>query len=848
MAVPDQHDLALAKEDALLQLRIGRTAHIYTLILFAALLADGFLLLLLDPYVAGGSLLQSLFYLIFPLGGAIMLSGFGVWVKWDAYQIWPWESHFWITVLSVPAAAGLTYLLAARFLDYGPTAGWNLVPGYLPLVFLGVTLPIVGLAHTWPGWSRRKAGAVIAAVMPVPIALTLFLPSSAGSLSALTLALIASGGLYLAAGSLLHLTSSGTDAHEREMIVSGQSRLFQFSDELMQREDALRAREASLIRREADVEVGESGLARKTLSLEDLQKQLEQVERDLETRANRVHADFQEAALKIAEASQLQRELGDREAQLKIQEDATTRWESRRNEREAALSQAEGELVRRQLEVANQEKDAGLRSPPATEAESALDARKAELDRRSEELLQREAAFSAQSLAVGVPSTDAREQEIARREATVAQIQQTISEQSGVLGRRAKELDARRDELRAALEAQTRKEADLASRERLLVQHESDSKLAAEAAGERQRQYTEAIQRVEERARNLERQQAELAGRLDDVGRHSLTVHNREGALRSQQEELQRARADLESAQKNLVARQKELDSRATPATIPVKPGGLSNATVAPTTGSLPVPAPAVVRATTRVAGHDAPTGIPRLDELLLGGLTDHAQIMLIGPPFVGRELVLYSFLMAGLKRGESAVVVTTNRSASEVAQEMMASSPEFKQYEGVGKIHWIDASNPSAVPTLDESKGSVRAVVKGPGDFAGILTALAAAMRPPSQGGSDRAARIGVMNLSACLAQGDAKATFGFVHNFVSILKLRSALGLYAVDPGILSDAQLESTLARMDGAIRFREDRGKTQLSVQGMGEVATRDWVEYRASNRALVVGSFALERIR
>jgi hypothetical protein len=44
------------------------------------------------------------------------------------------------------------------------------------------------------------------------------------------------------------------------------------------------------------------------------------------------------------------------------------------------------------------------------------------------------------------------------------------------------------------------------------------------------------------------------------------------------------------------------------------------------------------------------------------------------------------------------------------------------------------------------------------------------------------------------------------------------------------------------------FRQDRDKTFLQVKGLGDVQTHDWVEVRATNRALIIGSFALERIR
>jgi hypothetical protein len=70
----------------------------------------------------------------------------------------------------------------------------------------------------------------------------------------------------------------------------------------------------------------------------------------------------------------------------------------------------------------------------------------------------------------------------------------------------------------------------------------------------------------------------------------------------------------------------------------------------------------------------------------------------------------------------------------------------------------------------------------------------------------------------------------------------------MFLVDAGTVDETQVQSALAMMDGAIRFQQDRGRTVLAVSGLGQVATRDWVEYHASPNSLVLGSFALERIR
>jgi KaiC/GvpD/RAD55 family RecA-like ATPase len=239
-------------------------------------------------------------------------------------------------------------------------------------------------------------------------------------------------------------------------------------------------------------------------------------------------------------------------------------------------------------------------------------------------------------------------------------------------------------------------------------------------------------------------------------------------------------------------------------------------------------------------------TGTPRLDDLLLGGMPPGAHVLLVGPPFTGKEVALYAFVAEGLKRGEAAVLVTASRPPEELAQEIGVASPQFLEYEQLGRVVWIDASNPS--PSSESPAGaSERVRVRGPGDHKGILSALTrAAMRFEREG--VRSVRVGFLGLSASLAHGDGQAGFAFLQNFVGILKARTALALYVVDRGAITDTQVETVQARMDGALQFKSERGKTFLAVQGLGDVATREWVEYRATSRALAIGSFSLERIR
>jgi hypothetical protein len=61
-------------------------------------------------------------------------------------------------------------------------------------------------------------------------------------------------------------------------------------------------------------------------------------------------------------------------------------------------------------------------------------------------------------------------------------------------------------------------------------------------------------------------------------------------------------------------------------------------------------------------------------------------------------------------------------------------------------------------------------------------------------------------------------------------------------------TEQQLESIQHQMTGALMFKTEKQKTMLCVQGVTDAQTRDWVDYRHTNKALMVGAFSLERIR
>jgi len=883
VTVPAPEDLELAKDDALLQLRIGRSAHFYTVLVSAALALDGILVLFfyrtlptLSSGEFGAPAIGSTFYLLFPLAAGVALSAVGLWVKWEVYQLWPWEKHFSTTVGAVGVNVVLAVVYGLRIAGEGPFANLTLFPWFYAAELAGISLALVGFVLTWTAWSGRQWASAISAVLPVASALLVYFPpsTSSGTADGLVVSLFLSAFLYQTSGSFLHLISSGTRAHERELITSGQSRMFRFADELSQKEEALHFREAALVKREATVENSDLSVHRQYDALKEAREQLDGLEEDYRKRSDALVEKERTWAGRIAEMDARERQVEDKTKALELREQEIGRLVPQISTREARLVEQEGALTQRDVELTQRQQEVERHLQDIKEAEGRLTARKQELDQKTADVLRREGEVVARVPPGGgaAAAKPAGEQEMVTREVRLQQLKSALDEANLSLGRKSREANERAKAAEDSLARAARKEAEVASREAALKQREAELADLLKAADGRRTQYDAAAHDYEARLTSLGKDQVTVAQKAADLERNmkslsdrETSVTDREARFKSLLEQVERRERELNERSRSLEAVEAEVslrrqaiersgnlpmaglaamaaaDERDQPGLGSRRTGrdrgtGIRDLSATATPEPETLAAPAGRRFADRL-----PSGNPRLDDLLLGGIPPRAHVVVLGDAFVGKEVVLYSFIAEGLKRGEPVLLVTAARSPEEIAQAMGVVLPQFREYEQMGMVRWVDASG-SGGPA---SKNYV--VVKGPNDQAGILTSLGAAARE-FEGARSRSFRVAFLGLSAILAHADERAGYSFLQNVVGILKPRSALAMYSIEAGALAEGRVESLLSRMDGAIVFRQERDKTFLAVKGFGDVETRDWVECRATNRALIIGSFALERIR
>ncbi|MHB1434636.1 MAG: hypothetical protein ACYCPN_00335 [Thermoplasmata archaeon] len=372
VVVPHPEDLRLAHDDALLQLRIGRLAHTNAVVVSGVLLLDAILILYVH-FVSTTGFLADWGVTIavgLPALAAVYLTLGSLASKWSVFQLWPWERHFFFSVGAVVYSVGFAGVAAlVLYQTRAPLDGTDLL-WLFPFALLGITLGLLGLILTWSGWRRRQWVGLVASLLPLPVSLILYLPAAHGAEvgTALAIVLFVAATSYQTAGSMLHLIASGTPIHERELITSGQSRMFRLAHEIQRRERQVQDRESTAGRRETDTVYTQMELRRQQAALQEARQQLELLEADYRSRAEALARHQAEWVARSSEVNARALSVQESAAALQAREKALEATLARLSEREKKVIAMEGEQARREFDLTarQQQLDRREAKPPAS--------------------------------------------------------------------------------------------------------------------------------------------------------------------------------------------------------------------------------------------------------------------------------------------------------------------------------------------------------------------------------------------------------------------------------------------------------------------------------------------------
>lgn len=236
-------------------------------------------------------------------------------------------------------------------------------------------------------------------------------------------------------------------------------------------------------------------------------------------------------------------------------------------------------------------------------------------------------------------------------------------------------------------------------------------------------------------------------------------------------------------------------------------------------------------------------TGNTRLDDLLLGGIPFGSNIMVHGPPFVGKEVLVNTFIAEGLRKGIPALWVITDKTPKDIRDEMKFVLSGYDEYERKGLVRYIDAFSRSMG---DDSKDEYTVYIDEPTDHEKISEAVETITKTFREG--HEYYRMAFRSISTLIAYSDPNTAFRFLSPLCGKRKRDKAVSMFTVEKGMHGEQEIQMLGSIMDGMIDFKVDQLKTFFSVQGISEVQSRAYIRYTASKHALQIGSFALDHIR
>jgi len=206
----------------------------------------------------------------------------------------------------------------------------------------------------------------------------------------------------------------------------------------------------------------------------------------------------------------------------------------------------------------------------------------------------------------------------------------------------------------------------------------------------------------------------------------------------------------------------------------------------------------------------------PVLDTDAVSGVRPGTNVLIAGPAMTGKEQLALEILADGSRRGEAAVVVTTNGQASAVAEE-------YRDRVGSENVDLgiIDCRGDGGEE--GDHEGSFVHHVSSPADLTGIGIGITKAIEALHSAGAERG-RMALVSLSTMLTYTDRETVFKFCHVLSSRLDAAGYLGVFTIDSGAHDERTLQVLQQAFDGLIEIREDDGARQIRVRGLTDSPT------------------------
>lgn len=226
--------------------------------------------------------------------------------------------------------------------------------------------------------------------------------------------------------------------------------------------------------------------------------------------------------------------------------------------------------------------------------------------------------------------------------------------------------------------------------------------------------------------------------------------------------------------------------------------------------------------------------GIEGLDAAI-GPIPPGTNIMLIGPPMIGKSFFGRSFMFNGLKDNEAGVYVSTKETGLKIQEWYERNGMDLSQFEDHYGI--VDCLSKTLRMDAGEKPKNVVEVASAV-DMTGISIGVNQFLEDFWRTKQIKKVRVVVESLSNLLMYSNLQTVFRFLHVFTARLKAMDAVGVYTVEEGMHDPATITTLKQLAQGVIEMKEEDNGKYLRVMGLTPAPT-DWCGYQIADNKIGV---------
>ena len=219
----------------------------------------------------------------------------------------------------------------------------------------------------------------------------------------------------------------------------------------------------------------------------------------------------------------------------------------------------------------------------------------------------------------------------------------------------------------------------------------------------------------------------------------------------------------------------------------------------------------------------DYTLGIKELDAAI-GGIRKGSNIMLIGPPMSGKEVILYYIMYNGAAKNENAVITVTTRESAISILEWFKDHKLVLPLARVGIVDCVTKTLGGAAVENENIK-----IASSPVDLTGIGVKISQFFEEYYMKKNIRKTQLHINSLSTILMYSNIQTVFRFLHVFTGRIKATGALGIYTIESGMHDEQSIATLKQLFDGMIEIKSENDKNFIRVVGLSPKPT-PWFEY------------------